>query len=172
MPTGFNSIKIQVPMTQPTHNHIFYSPSSEEVYTMDKCVWIGFRPKGGLMSVRMTKVMFYVWNIFNVPTGQTSWISTDWLPRWQVFSRTTWYGKNRGIVPGKPAKKGAPLKGLLIISTVYIPYHINTIWKHLSYAKSVSSVYAVGVHCFEKTVLLHFICLTYFQSLPLPSSPI
>ena len=33
------------------------------------------------------------------------------------FSRTNWYRKNRGIVPGKPAKKGAPLKGLLIIST-------------------------------------------------------
>ncbi len=38
-----------------------------------------------------------------------------------AFSRTNWYRKDRDIVPGKPAKKGAPLKGLLIIST-----HFNT----------------------------------------------
>ncbi len=31
------------------------------------------------------------------------------------FSRTDWYEKNWDTVPGKPAKKGATLKGLLII---------------------------------------------------------
>ena len=33
------------------------------------------------------------------------------------FSRTNLIGKELGSVPGKPAKKGQPLKGLLIIST-------------------------------------------------------
>ena len=36
------------------------------------------------------------------------------------FSRTDWYEKNWGTVPGKPDKKGATLKGLLIISTILL----------------------------------------------------
>ena len=34
------------------------------------------------------------------------------------FSRTILIEKELGLVPGKPAKKGLSLKGLLIISTV------------------------------------------------------
>ncbi len=41
------------------------------------------------------------------------------------FSRTDWYEKELGSVPGKPAKKGPTLKGLLIISTLAVKNHLS-----------------------------------------------